>query len=885
MTALAPTQPKGTPGIPVFPGWLSGLIAAAALFVLAGISIYFIGMGAERVLRERVQREMLAIASMAASTVDVEAHARLQDASQQNSPDFLRVVTPLRKMLKSTSAVKYIYTVRKSERGIHFIVDSAEPVDADQDGVLDQAQLNEPVETPAEALLKAFETGSAAVSNTPYTDRWGAFISAYVPIRNSEGRIECLLAVDITADDYQKQLDAIDRTIHASLGIAALLSVGLGVSVAAISMRKRRAQLALEEWRRLTQLLTENMTDIVGVTDRAGNTLYLSDSFYRILGWAETDLKDTHYSSRVHAEDQAIVSRAREANLRGESSNIRYRAICKDGASIWLECSARPVMDDRGNLSAIVWSSRNVTAQVVAEQSVAASEARLSATITALAEGVVVLDRSGRIIECNPEAESILGLSRRQMMGITSVDPCWRTIREDDTPFPGTEHPAMVTLRTGKAQRGVIMGVHRPDGTLVWISINSEPLGGTRERPDFVVTGFADITPLRQINDELRIARDAADDANRAKSEFLANMSHEIRTPMTAILGYAELLAEDSAHQPPDQVDAITTIRRNGEHLLAIINDILDLSKIEAGKMTLERISMSVVEVIDDVCRLLQQRALDRQIRLACEYATPVPRAILGDPLRLRQVVVNLVGNAVKFTNAGEVKVVCGFSEGELSIKVIDTGIGMSPEQVSRLFGCFEQADTSMTRRFGGTGLGLRICKQLAMLMGGDITVISAPGKGSTFEVRFPVGQGELWHPPSQNYSRASEGDPLVGTRILLVEDSLDQQRLLTTLLRRAGAEMTAVESETRAWELLDSGDAGFNLILLDLQTMDGHNAINQLRSRGFTAPVIALTTQASDEDRAHCLAVGFDGYLPMPIDRRQLVELCQELIRGAQTG
>ncbi len=392
---------------------------------------------------------------------------------------------------------------------------------------------------------------------------------------------------------------------------------------------------------------------------------------------------------------------------------------------------------------------------------------------------------------------------------------------------------------------------------------------------------------------ELEIARAEAEAANRAKSEFLANMSHEIRTPMTAILGYADLLI-DEGQGPLDRLECIQTIRRNGAHLLALINDILDLSKIEANRMSVERIAFSPAEVISDVESLMRLRAAAKGLLFEVECATPIPHTIHSDPTKFRQILLNLAGNAVKFTDAGGVRLIARLvgreneDDGLLSVEVVDTGIGIRPDQLDRLFASFTQADTSMARRFGGTGLGLAISQRLARMLGGDISVRSTPGEGSSFTATIatgPLRQVRLVQSASAPRALAStspgneaQAPRLDGLRLLLAEDGPDNQRLIAFHLRKAGAEVViagngriAVE---RAFESLR--DHPFDVVLMDMQMpeLDGYAATRYLRAHAYARPIIALTAHAMAGDRERCLAAGCDDYTTKPIDRVELLSI-----------
>lgn len=410
------------------------------------------------------------------------------------------------------------------------------------------------------------------------------------------------------------------------------------------------------------------------------------------------------------------------------------------------------------------------------------------------------------------------------------------------------------------------------------------------------------VTALERSNEALQEANRLAEAATLAKSEFLANMSHEIRTPMTAILGYADIMLEENMGRATRK--HVEVIKHNGNHLLDLINDILDLSKVEAGKMQIEAVHCSPVQLLDEVVSLMRVRADAKHLKLTTELTGPIPETVLTDPLRFRQVLVNLVGNAIKFTDEGEVRLAAQliYNDGvsRLRVDVTDTGIGMNQEEVGKLFHAFTQVDSSATRKFGGSGMGLCISKHLAEILGGNIEVHSTPGKGSTFSVTIDPGpldgvriiqedrNATVVRAPQISTQTADNKIKLRG-RILLVEDGPDNQRLIHLLLKKAGADVVAVENGQLAIQhAMAAYEIGksFDVILMDMQmpVMDGYTSTRRLREWGYTGPIIALTAHAMDHDRRKCLESGCDDYATKPIDRQKLLTTVAYWANRSQT-
>jgi PAS domain S-box-containing protein len=541
----------------------------------------------------------------------------------------------------------------------------------------------------------------------------------------------------------------------------------------------------------------------------------------------------------------------------------------------------------------------------VSEEELVAAKRYADNIINSMFDILIVTDPDLRIQSANKAACETLEYAELSIVG--------RPIEELFKQEPMMLGPSIREQLLSNATRDFEAVYRTASGRLIDVLLSASTMRDTAGRPIAIITVGKDITARKQTQRELLEAKATAEAASRAKSLFVANMSHEIRTPMTAILGYADLLLHPN-QTSEERRRCIQTMRRNGQHLLAIINDILDVSKIEAGKMTVECITCSPMQIVADVAALMKIRALDKNLGFDVRYSGTIPQAINTDPTRLRQILMNLIGNAIKFTSKGSIKLLItlspspgtpgeGRGEGrasnsqKLRFDVIDTGVGLTKQQQESLFKPFAQADSSTTRKFGGTGLGLIISKRLAQLLGGDVTVHSVESAGSTFSVLVETGslQGVAMMESPAFVASANDqpvdfsAGPQMSGRVLLAEDGPDNRVLITYYLQHAGLDVTVVENGLLARDAaLQSERSGkhFDLILMDMQMpeLDGYSATSQLRLNGYKRPIVALTAHALGGDREKCIAAGCDDFAVKPIDQEQFFRTIRRFLHERPT-
>ena len=517
---------------------------------------------------------------------------------------------------------------------------------------------------------------------------------------------------------------------------------------------------------------------------------------------------------------------------------------------------------------------------------------RVRTAFDTLAEGLLVLDPAGRIVLANRAFTAVLGHEADALVGRRADSLAWNDVQ--GVPLPPAALPWVATLEDGQSRVNVLLSLRDAHGTSRTFMANCSPVPGAAGRPAGVLMSLDDVTELEQKEIELRVARDEAEAANRAKSDFLANMSHEIRTPMNAILGFTAMLRRGYQRDAVESAKYLSIIESSGRHLLALINDILDLSKVEAGHLEVERTDCAAHELVDEVASIMRAKAEEGGIDLRVAFAESMPRFIQSDPARLRQVLTNLVGNALKFTpRGGSVTVGARIQplQGQpmLVVDVSDTGIGIAEDKLDAIFEPFVQAESSTTRRFGGTGLGLAISRRFARALGGDIVVRSTPGQGSTFTVSVSAGdlQAQAWIDPRQARPAAagSQGEAksadwrFDGQRVLVVDDGAENRELVRVVLETAGLAVAEAENGQVALDRLDA--ARFDLVLMDVQmpVMNGFDATRAIRSRGLAMPVLALTANVMKGFEDELAEAGFSGYLSKPVDiDAMLADLAERL-------
>lgn len=681
--------------------------------------------------------------------------------------------------------------------------------------------------------------------------------------RTSDGGL-IAMAMDVTARHNQ---------------IAALDAANLELREAERRLRRiiEGADVGTWEWEISTDILTVggNWAMMLGLDPDQPGSFLLSD-----------------FLALVHPDDVPLLpSPGNQTEADGDAfSEAEFRMLHSDGHWVWILCRSRVThWNDEGIPKVMAGVHLDISDRKTLERQLQAGRAYLTEVMDMSIAALAVLNEKGEMTYANLEAERILSLERSALRGRRYNDPEWQLQRLDGTPLPDEELPFRQAAAHGGIVRNIRFAMHCPDGTRRVLSANAVPLAPA-DGESHVVVSFSDITEELAATARLEEARLRAEEVSRAKSIFLANMSHEIRTPLNGVLGMAEVL--DSIVNEPEQKHMVATIRRSGETLLTVLNSILDMSKIEAGKMELEEVPLVLSDLLSQVEALHRIKAEEKGIELQVLTSAGADLPRMGDPHRLTQVLNNLLSNAIKFTENGRVrlKLFCR-PEKPVTIDITDTGVGMTEQQLSRVFESFEQADGSMTRRFGGTGLGLSIVRQLVLLMGGMITINSTPGEGTGVRVVLPLPEAKAPPPLVQEPDNTVNPTVLAGRKILIADDNSTNRLVLSEMLSPIGLDLTLVENGQDAlghWQKALSDGQPFDLLLLDITmpVMDGMGALSEIR-RHETAtgnqpvPAIAVTANAMPNQVADYIMGGFDTHLSKPFKRKELIHALQTLLRA----
>ena len=697
--------------------------------------------------------------------------------------------------------------------------------------------------------------------------RW--HLGRATPLRNEAGEIVKWFGTCTDIED-QKQAEAKLRQSRDSLELAvAERTRALQHELEErkkIETELRVTKEAVEEVARTNQNMMEYSRDVICSIDEAGRFVKVSPASVKVWGYSPEELVGRPFIELIHPDDASKTSEADAGIAKGNAvDNFENRYVCRDGSTVYMLWSAVWVEAEKTTFCV----ARDITERKHSEAALKQSEQRFRSVVEKV-ECLIIHDEKGQVVDVNQSACDSLGYTRDEMLQLTvpqfelnyqekAIQKLW-----DD-------------MATGAKDRFTVDGIHlRKDGSTFPVEVR---VGLIKNNSSTLMVAVArDVSERKQAEEELRAAKEAAEAASLAKSQFLANMSHEIRTPMNGVLGPIGLLLDSKMSEPQRELTEIA--RTSAESLLGIINDILDLSKIEAGRLDIEPIPFNLLTAVEETASMMAARADEKNLDLIVRYPADVPRHVVGDPGRVRQVLANLIGNAVKFTSSGHVLVNVGTldigsppGEVALRISVEDSGIGIEPDRIDQVFGRFNQADTSTTRRYGGTGLGLAISKQLVELMGGEIGASSTRYEGSTFWFTLHL-------PHSSDVQLSSLDTDLSDVRVLVVDDNAVNRRVLHEQLLGWNARNETCESADEAMVALrqarNEGDA-FDIAILDHQMpdKDGEELGKMIKNdRELRDTVLVMLTSLGHKgDATRLKAAGFAAYLIKPARQLEMLD------------
>lgn len=653
---------------------------------------------------------------------------------------------------------------------------------------------------------------------------------------------------------------------------------------------QKHVENELSESKELFRVVFDNSAVAITVIDKEEKILAWNPFAEKML---EMNKKDLFHKPIRELYPPEEWRRLRSLRIRhkGMFSDIETRIYKKDKNLLDVNMSISVLKNASGHFYGAIGIMRDISNQKIAERRIKESENKIRIILDNSAAAITLIDENERIVSWNSYTEHLLGYKRKDLylMPVSSLYPPqeWAKIRSEDIRKTGSRH---------HLQTKVVL----KDGRVIDIDLSINVLKDAHGKILGSVGIMQDITEQKQFQQMLLKAKLAAEEANSAKSLFLANMSHEVRTPMSTIMGMIDLTLDTQLSG--EQKDNLKVAKDAADNLLSLLNDILDLSRVEAGKIKLECIELNLSNLVQSVCKGLCVLARNKDLELSWHIDENVPRLLEGDPTRLRQVLVNLINNAIKFTDQGKIEInvqISSFSgeECQLLFSVKDTGIGIPKDKQEIIFDVFTQADDSTTRRYGGTGLGLAISKRLVEMMAGRIWVESQESKGSAFfftavfkyKKEIPGAMDASQKEIVQPQEKQSPAKSLSNLRILLAEDNPVNQKIAARILEKQGWRVSTAVNGREVLELLSR--EAFDLVLMDAQmpVLDGLETTRLIREEekktGKYIPIVALTARAMEEDRPKCLAAGMDDYVAKPIDRLKLFEVIENIFKKVPTS
>lgn len=662
-----------------------------------------------------------------------------------------------------------------------------------------------------------------------------------------------------------------------------------------ITERKNTLQALLESEEQY-RTLVEQASDGIIISDNTGQLLNVNAAVCKLSNYSEEELLQMKIYDFTVQEDIEKNPFHFEELLEGKTVVTERILKDKNDCIIPVEITAKLLTDGRlltfvKDISERIKSQNELLKEKNALQE---SEKRYRGILNNLDAGVVVHAPDTAIVMTNSKAIALLGLSEDQMKGKLAIDPNWKFLADDNTPLPIEKYPIIQIIQNQLPLKNFIAGVNRPvTNDVVWLFVNGFPVKNEEGVITEIIISFIDITQRVQTDIELKKAKLQAESANRAKSEFLANMSHEIRTPLNGIVGFTNLLMNTNLKK--NQLEYMTTVNDSANSLMEIINDVLDFSRIESGKLELSIQEIDLFELSHQIIDLFIHQAKIKNIDLILIIESNVPQFIYADSLRLKQILVNLISNALKFTSAGAISMHISTLKNnhkgykKLLFSVKDTGIGIRAENQEKIFNSFEQEDNSTTRKFGGTGLGLAISNQLLGLMNSKLLLKSKFGEGSEFYFEIELEKSIHLNNVTQDLSKINKTTSKTilnetQLKILIVEDNKVNMFLAKTLVKRILPNCTILEANDGEEAIEQFKKEKLDIILMDVQmpVMNGYEATAEIRkiTQTDTIPIIALTAGIMLGEKEKCLEAGMNDYISKPIIQKELEEIIVKWVK-----